>query len=328
MIPAPHRRHHLRGAAAAGGRGAWTSCCSSCSTCRRARATSGAGRPSSTACATPRGRCASASSASTSTSWTRTSRSTRRCIHGGIANERQGRAGLHRLREARGRGLRRGAVPGRRHPGAGRLRQARHRGDDPRHRVRPRPPDPVLRHLPRDADGDHRVRPQRLRARARQLLGVRPRHAVQGDLQAARAGRRRRPWAAPCAWASTPASSSPARSAWEAYQADTVWERHRHRYEVNLDYVPIFEQHGMADHRALSRPHLRRDDRDPGPPVVRGLPVPPGVEVQAVRAAPAVRGLRQGRARAPGGPAAQASEGSARRPHRTRPVDHRSLANA
>ncbi|MCU0291639.1 MAG: CTP synthase [Thermoanaerobaculaceae bacterium] len=36
-----------------------------------------------------------------------------------------------------------------------------------------------------------RVRPQRLQARARELLGVRPRHAVQGDLQAPRAGQRR-----------------------------------------------------------------------------------------------------------------------------------------
>ena len=38
----------------------------------------------------------------------------------------------------------------------------------------------------------------------------------------------------------------PGSRAWEAYRADTVWERHRHRYEVNLDYVPIFEKHGMT----------------------------------------------------------------------------------
>jgi CTP synthase len=37
----------------------------------------------------------------------------------------------------------------------------------------------------------------------------------------------------------------PGSRAWQAYKADTVWERHRHRYEVNPDYVPILEQHGM-----------------------------------------------------------------------------------
>jgi CTP synthase len=37
----------------------------------------------------------------------------------------------------------------------------------------------------------------------------------------------------------------PGSRAWQAYKADTIWERHRHRYEVNPDYVPILEQHGM-----------------------------------------------------------------------------------
>jgi len=37
----------------------------------------------------------------------------------------------------------------------------------------------------------------------------------------------------------------PGSHAWQAYKADTIWERHRHRYEVNPDYVPILEQHGM-----------------------------------------------------------------------------------
>ncbi len=37
----------------------------------------------------------------------------------------------------------------------------------------------------------------------------------------------------------------PGSRAWEAYSADTIWERHRHRYEVNPDYVPILEENGM-----------------------------------------------------------------------------------
>jgi len=38
----------------------------------------------------------------------------------------------------------------------------------------------------------------------------------------------------------------PGSKAWQAYRADTVWDRHRHRYEVNPDYVAILEQHGLA----------------------------------------------------------------------------------
>jgi CTP synthase len=34
--------------------------------------------------------------------------------------------------------------------------------------------------------------------------------------------------------------------AWEIYGADEVWERHRHRYEVNPEYVPLFEEKGLV----------------------------------------------------------------------------------
>jgi CTP synthase len=30
------------------------------------------------------------------------------------------------------------------------------------------------------------------------------------------------------------------------YGSDEVWERHRHRYEVNPEYVPLFEEKGMV----------------------------------------------------------------------------------
>ena len=42
-----------------------------------------------------------------------------------------------------------------------------------------------------------------------------------------------------------PCQLKPGSRAWEAYHADQVWERHRHRYEVNQDYVPILEEHGL-----------------------------------------------------------------------------------
>jgi hypothetical protein len=34
--------------------------------------------------------------------------------------------------------------------------------------------------------------------------------------------------------------------AWEMYGGDEVWERHRHRYEVNPEYVPLFEEKGLV----------------------------------------------------------------------------------
>jgi CTP synthase len=43
-----------------------------------------------------------------------------------------------------------------------------------------------------------------------------------------------------------PCQLKPGSLAWEVYGADEVWERHRHRYEVNPEYVPLFEEKGLA----------------------------------------------------------------------------------
>ncbi|MFV2071148.1 MAG: CTP synthase [Thermoanaerobaculales bacterium] len=43
-----------------------------------------------------------------------------------------------------------------------------------------------------------------------------------------------------------PCRLRPSSLAWQAYGGDEVWERHRHRYEVNLEYVPLFEEKGMV----------------------------------------------------------------------------------
>jgi len=43
-----------------------------------------------------------------------------------------------------------------------------------------------------------------------------------------------------------PCRLKPASLAWEAYGSDEVWERHRHRYEVNPEYVPLFEEQGLV----------------------------------------------------------------------------------
>jgi len=43
-----------------------------------------------------------------------------------------------------------------------------------------------------------------------------------------------------------PCRLKPGSHAWEAYGSDEVWERHRHRYEVNPEYVPLFEEKGLV----------------------------------------------------------------------------------
>jgi len=42
-----------------------------------------------------------------------------------------------------------------------------------------------------------------------------------------------------------PCRLKPGSLAWKTYAADEVWERHRHRYEVNPEYVPLFEEKGL-----------------------------------------------------------------------------------
>ncbi len=104
----------------------------------------------------------------------------------------------HQHPVGRGRGARAGrrhAAARRRdrHPRARRLRHPRHARHDEGGRVRAHARGPLLRHLLRLPVGDGRVRPQRLRPRRRRLDRVRRGDAAQGDLQAARPARRRRP---------------------------------------------------------------------------------------------------------------------------------------
>jgi CTP synthase len=43
-----------------------------------------------------------------------------------------------------------------------------------------------------------------------------------------------------------PCRLTPSSNAWEMYGSDEVWERHRHRYEVNPEYVSLFEEKGLV----------------------------------------------------------------------------------
>ena len=73
----------------------------------------------------------------------------------------------------------------------------------------------------------------------------------------------------------------PGTRAQAAYGADEVWERHRHRYEVNNDLRPRLEAAGLVVSGTDAGRAPGRDLRAAGPPVVRGLAVPPRVQVAA-----------------------------------------------
>ena len=82
---------------------------------------------------------------------------------------------------------RRSTLRGWRHPGARRLRRARHRGQDPGRPLRPREPGALPGPVPRHADRHDRVRAQRPEAGQGPLDGVRPEHAAPGHRHARRA---------------------------------------------------------------------------------------------------------------------------------------------
>ena len=83
-----------------------------------------------------------------------------------------------------------------------------------------------------------RVRPRRVRPRRRELERVRPAHAAPGDRPHGRAARGRRPRRHDAPRRLPGQARAPARSCSEAYGEDVVYERHRHRYEVNNRYRP------------------------------------------------------------------------------------------
>ena len=93
-------------------------------------------------------RCGSASSASTSSSPTPTRASTRRCSTAASPTTPRSSWSTSTPRSSRSGELAARALRGRRAAGADRLRPARHRGEDPRHPLRPRAQGAVLRHLP------------------------------------------------------------------------------------------------------------------------------------------------------------------------------------
>ena len=83
-----------------------------------------------------------------------------------------------------------------------------------------------------------------------------------------------------------------------AYGETVIYERHRHRYEVNNHYRQQIADAGLVISRHVPGGTARRDRRAARPPVVRREPVPPGVQVAAHEARAALPRLRGRRRRA------------------------------
>ena len=116
------------------------------------------------------------------------------------------------------------------------IRREGGRGQDRRRHLRPGARPPLPRAVPRAAGHGHRVLPVPRRASNGPTPGVRRRHAAPGDQphgRPARGGRHGRDDAPRVA---TPPDSFRVRSSPAAYGDEVVYERHRHRYEVNPRY--------------------------------------------------------------------------------------------
>ena len=74
---------------------------------------------------------------------------------------------------------------------------------------------------------------------------------------------------------------TPGTLARKAYGADSVRERHRHRYEVNNAYVAQLQKGRHDRQRHQSAAKSRRDDRAQGSSVVSRHAISPRIPVQA-----------------------------------------------
>ena len=80
------------------------------------------------------------------------------------------------------------------------------------------------------------------------------------------------------------------------YDEPVIYERHRHRYEVNNLLRRKLEEAGLVCSGTSPDDRLVEVDRAAGPPVLHGLAVPPRVQVAAQPAGSAVPGIRGRRA--------------------------------
>ena len=192
--------------------------------------------------------------------------------------------------QARGRG---------RHPGARRLRRARHGRHGGGRGVRAAHRHALLRHLLRLPVGGHRVRAQRVRpGRPRTPPRWSPTPSTRSSTSCRTCWAWTR-WAAPCAWAPTPASCSRARGRRAIYGATEIPERHRHRYEFNKEYESCLTQGGLAISGKTPDGKFVEIAEIPGHPWYVAVQFHPEFKSQAPGAASAVRRLRAGQPREP-----------------------------
>ena len=137
--------------------------------------------------------------------------------------------------------------------GAGRLRRARRRGQDRGRHLRPREgaavPGHLLRHAARLRRGGAPDGPERRlldRVRPVRRPDRRPDDRVGAGRRSCSGAASATISAARCGWAPIPACWS--RAAWSRRSmaaCRAISERHRHRYEVNINYRPVLEGAGL-----------------------------------------------------------------------------------
>ena len=152
-------------------------------------------------------------------------------------------------------------------------------------RARSRPPRyarehdvPVPRTVPRPAVRGHRVRPRRVRARRRELVGVRLADARIPVIDLMDEQKSVVDMGGTMRLGAYPAKLEPGSRVRDIYGEEVVYERHRHRYELNNRYRQMLEEHGMrcsgtspdgllVEFIELRRPPVLR--RDAGAPRVQ-----------------------------------------------------------
>ena len=159
------------------------------------------------------------------------------------------------------------------------VRQSRDRGQDPRRAVRPRERRAVPGHLPGHAGRDHRVRPPRGRHGRRQLAPSSTRRPRTRSSTCCPSNRASRIAAARCASAPIRSPLVEGTGGRECYEdAPVIYERHRHRYEVNPMLRHPARGQGPGRLRPIAQRPSGRDDRAAGPALVLCVAVPPGVQ--------------------------------------------------
>ena len=150
---------------------------------------------------------------------------------------------------------------GRRHPHPRRLRRARDRGQDRRGAGRARAGDPVPRHLPRHADGGRRVRAPRRRHGAAPTRPSSTRETPYPVIDLLPEQKEVADMGGTMRLGADPVKLHPDTQARELYGEAVIYERHRHRYEVNNFLRRRIEAAGPRRLGHLARRAARRGHR-------------------------------------------------------------------